>query len=46
MSKGDFIANVCAFSGSTLKISGLSLENIILVYSLIARLFLLHQKSL
>jgi len=40
------IARVCAFSGSTLNISGLILENIILIYSLTAPLFLLHQKSL
>jgi len=31
------IARVCAFSGSTLNNSGLSLENIILIYSLTAR---------
>jgi len=28
----DFIARECAFSGSTLNISDLSLENIILIY--------------
>ena len=33
----DLIARVCAFSGSTLNNSGLSLENIILIYSLTAR---------